>query len=127
MIHTLRSRAQCAIALISACVYTAPVGLHGEQRISPRAPGTTRSRSRTATLRLHSASPGTSTGRARDRYTICGYDTHAGAGIATTSPGPRSEEHTSELQSRLHLVCRLLLEKKKIFVIKHHDPLRMTE
>src|SRR3989449_8389212 len=26
---------------------------------------------------------------------------------------PRSEEHTSELQSRLHLVCRLLLEKKK--------------
>src|SRR5205809_5267533 len=29
------------------------------------------------------------------------------------SPGTRSEEHTSELQSRLHLVCRLLLEKKK--------------
>src|SRR5687768_18058950 len=29
-------------------------------------------------------------------------------------PNPaRSEEHTSELQSRLHLVCRLLLEKKK--------------
>src|SRR5687768_17846905 len=27
--------------------------------------------------------------------------------------GSRSEEHTSELQSRLHLVCRLLLEKKK--------------
>src|SRR2546422_3861574 len=30
-----------------------------------------------------------------------------------SSPGERSEEHTSELQSRLHLVCRLLLEKKK--------------
>src|SRR3989449_5393279 len=29
------------------------------------------------------------------------------------SAGARSEEHTSELQSRLHLVCRLLLEKKK--------------
>src|SRR2546429_4423311 len=28
-------------------------------------------------------------------------------------PRLRSEEHTSELQSRLHLVCRLLLEKKK--------------
>src|SRR2546422_4891225 len=28
-------------------------------------------------------------------------------------PALRSEEHTSELQSRLHLVCRLLLEKKK--------------
>src|SRR2546429_4917024 len=32
--------------------------------------------------------------------------------------GTRSEEHTSELQSRLHLVCRLLLEKKKT----HHRP-----
>src|SRR2546422_5764645 len=29
------------------------------------------------------------------------------------SSSTRSEEHTSELQSRLHLVCRLLLEKKK--------------
>src|SRR5689334_24810280 len=28
-------------------------------------------------------------------------------------PGARSEEHTSELQSQFHLVCRLLLEKKK--------------
>src|SRR2546422_4289728 len=28
----------------------------------------------------------------------------------------RSEEHTSELQSRLHLVCRLLLEKKKGYI-----------
>src|SRR3989449_7343241 len=31
----------------------------------------------------------------------------------TKQSPPRSEEHTSELQSRLHLVCRLLLEKKK--------------
>src|SRR2546422_2539944 len=31
----------------------------------------------------------------------------------TKRPAWRSEEHTSELQSRLHLVCRLLLEKKK--------------
>src|SRR2546422_1758626 len=30
-----------------------------------------------------------------------------------STAAPRSEEHTSELQSRLHLVCRLLLEKKK--------------
>src|SRR5687768_18040172 len=30
-----------------------------------------------------------------------------------TAPELRSEEHTSELQSRLHLVCRLLLEKQK--------------
>src|SRR2546422_6467353 len=38
-------------------------------------------------------------------------------GSQETGPGveerDRSEEHTSELQSRLHLVCRLLLEKKK--------------
>src|SRR5216684_7921556 len=31
----------------------------------------------------------------------------------------RSEEHTSELQSRLHLVCRLLLEKKQKKIIPH--------
>src|SRR2546429_2114256 len=41
----------------------------------------------------------------------------------------RSEEHTSELQSRLHLVCRLLLEKKnsaKFTVNRHQFPLRAT-
>src|SRR5690625_6761510 len=36
--------------------------------------------------------------------------------------GYRSEEHTSELQSRGHLVCRLLLEKKK--KIKHNQTVR---
>src|SRR2546429_6367120 len=35
------------------------------------------------------------------------------AGPARNRRTGRSEEHTSELQSRLHLVCRLLLEKKK--------------
>ena len=37
--------------------------------------------------------------------------------------GDRSEEHTSELQSRLHLVCRLLLEKKQYprFKISRRD------
>src|SRR2546429_1425928 len=35
---------------------------------------------------------------------------------------PRSEEHTSELQSRLHLVCRLLLEKKKPFNMPTSQP-----
>src|SRR3712207_7435455 len=34
---------------------------------------------------------------------------------------PRSEEHTSELQSRQYLVCRLLLEKKKIPTSSFHD------
>src|SRR5690554_7356920 len=32
----------------------------------------------------------------------------------------RSEEHTSELQSRPHLVCRLLLEKKKIIILTYN-------
>src|SRR2546422_4379274 len=36
-----------------------------------------------------------------------------GLPLALESAPERSEEHTSELQSRLHLVCRLLLEKKK--------------
>src|SRR2546422_5526058 len=37
----------------------------------------------------------------------------------------RSEEHTSELQSRLHLVCRLLLEKKKKKRLKVQDISRL--
>src|SRR3989449_1816860 len=40
----------------------------------------------------------------------------ASSSAARAASCARSEEHTSELQSRLHLVCRLLLEKKK----KHH-------
>src|SRR3712207_7410568 len=40
---------------------------------------------------------------------------HVGPRPADDPRGPRSEEHTSELQSRQYLVCRLLLEKKKIF------------
>src|SRR2546422_4846131 len=38
----------------------------------------------------------------------------------------RSEEHTSELQSRLHLVCRLLLEKKKK-QIQHSDGINQEQ
>src|SRR5215469_17305173 len=42
--------------------------------------------------------------------------------------GPRSEEHTSELQSRRDLVCRLLLEKKKTITGVPQDvpPIRLT-
>src|SRR3712207_7403994 len=50
--------------------------------------------------------------------------TQVGDGVAHLAPGEevacaahRSEEHTSELQSRQYLVCRLLLEKKKKHVI----------
>src|SRR3989449_5035042 len=42
-------------------------------------------------------------------------DERQAAAVCSSTRFPfRSEEHTSELQSRLHLVCRLLLEKKKI-------------
>src|SRR3712207_7424390 len=39
--------------------------------------------------------------------------THSGSARAAVEALTRSEEHTSELQSRQYLVCRLLLEKKK--------------
>src|SRR3712207_8424884 len=45
------------------------------------------------------------------------------AGFSTTCPksmSRRSEEHTSELQSRQYLVCRLLLEKKKKHIYYPH-------
>src|SRR5438876_9072603 len=44
-----------------------------------------------------------------------GTDVKLGRGVAIKllAPATRSEEHTSELQSPVHLVCRLLLEKKK--------------
>src|SRR2546429_2161290 len=40
-------------------------------------------------------------------------------GLEKSSVVSRSEEHTSELQSRLHLVCRLLLEKKKTQYLRY--------
>src|SRR5687768_18283540 len=42
-----------------------------------------------------------------------GAGEHGGQVVHSGTVKQRSEEHTSELQSRLHLVCRLLLEKKK--------------
>src|SRR2546430_9555021 len=66
------------------------------------------------TLSLHDALPiwrGRSArgwhGRARGRRSL------PAARFATGPAVPRSEEHTSELQSQSNLVCRLLLEKKK--------------
>src|SRR3712207_8196340 len=50
----------------------------------------------------------------------------AGGRVRTAPPG-RSEEHTSELQSRQYLVCRLLLEKKRLaqsVPFRRDDPLR---
>src|SRR5687768_18286260 len=52
-------------------------------------------------------------GRAAGRLHRAGRGENLLFAFDRTGPGDRSEEHTSELQSRLHLVCRLLLEKKK--------------
>src|SRR3712207_8765020 len=48
---------------------------------------------------------------------LLGADQQLGHGL--NLPRSRSEEHTSELQSRQYLVCRLLLEKKKIKLLIH--------
>src|SRR6266498_17531 len=53
----------------------------------------------------------TGQGTTREFRRILGFTGTGTGGVGYTSP--RSEEHTSELQSRPHLVCRLLLEKKK--------------
>src|SRR5438309_7488186 len=45
-------------------------------------------------------------------------------GAVTVQRDERSEEHTSELQSQFHLVCRLLLEKKKDVV--SYEPMIIT-
>src|SRR2546422_8119009 len=52
-------------------------------------------------------------GRARLRRHLQRHPPPAPGGEVFLERHERSEEHTSELQSRLHLVCRLLLEKKK--------------
>src|SRR5580700_12198286 len=59
------------------------------------------------TLSLHDALP----------ISIVGWSAQVYLQFAATwrRPAGRSEEHTSELQSRRDLVCRLLLEKKKIY------------
>src|SRR3712207_8589657 len=54
--------------------------------------------------------------RGRDSF---GLDFGGLAGVGNPRGAKRSEEHTSELQSRQYLVCRLLLEKKQINVFNY--------
>src|SRR2546429_4371185 len=68
-------------------------------------PYTTLFRSTGSSRAPQPASPG-------DRVSPCSPRWPSGSRPNLAHPCRRSEEHTSELQSRLHLVCRLLLEKK---------------
>src|SRR5258707_11804545 len=77
------------------------------------------------TLSLHDALP---ICPPRGRVGQSRRDLQARSGTARSS-GRRSEEHTSELQSRQYLVCRLLLEKKKKkrkrrFIITTHQEMK---
>src|SRR5690606_40783464 len=80
-------------------------------RSSPAAPGARRS---------VTSAPCANRGRGRGTSQPCSASVDSSAcqpkppsTTATRTVAPRSEEHTSELQSRENLVCRLLLEKKK--------------
>src|SRR3989442_2359925 len=64
------------------------------------------------TLSLHDALP-ISVGRQLHHVRLLQLDFTHELGMQRVRDVVRSEEHTSELQSRPHLVCRLLLEKKK--------------
>src|SRR2546422_6080614 len=72
------------------------------------------------TLSLHDALPICDEAPGQAAHGLAQH--HADDGVAEPAGharDARSEEHTSELQSRLHLVCRLLLEKKKKQIRNH--------
>src|SRR3712207_8515170 len=68
---------------------------------------------RSAERRPPDGAPGLPAGPLR-RHRLRARARRGRPGAALRLTGQRSEEHTSELQSRQYLVCRLLLEKKKI-------------
>src|SRR5206468_12358372 len=75
------------------------------------------------TLSLHDALPISESHRARSNQTLRSgmYGSPSPFTSTLRTYGWRSEEHTSELQSRSDLVCRLLLEKKKKRQIKKKE------
>src|SRR3712207_7762554 len=83
-------------------------------------PRSTSSTARPTASEMRAPVPYSSSSRARSRSPR-GPSTEPAASISATTD--RSEEHTSELQSRQYLVCRLLLEKKKdpLDEAQHHD------
>src|SRR5438067_9948022 len=68
----------------------------------------------TTLFRSHGFGAGTKVKLIIGRDALCGPSlSNPGDALGDDALAPRSEEHTSELQSRFDLVCRLLLEKKK--------------
>src|SRR3712207_6897308 len=65
------------------------------------------------------STPRDGTGGSRDHRGGLTRFSVAWRSISASRVWPRSEEHTSELQSRQYLVCRLLLEKKKKQILHH--------
>src|SRR5690242_21830792 len=63
--------------------------------------------------RLRSAERNATAETHRNKFSAAGRATAGRDPAAIAGRGRRSEEHTSELQSHVNLVCRLLLEKKK--------------
>src|SRR6266436_5460873 len=99
--YTTTSRLRLTARLLSYCKRSVALGVFSLFFFNDTAP------TEIYTLSLHDALPISSSRRRPG----CRQTTRSSA--CRTSARPRSEEHTSELQSRLHLVCRLLLEKKK--------------
>src|SRR5207249_11104130 len=94
-----------------------PLSLHDALPISSAtaAPGSTATTPTPVSIRR---TRGTS---ARTATTAIPTSIRTASATTTTTSGRRSEEHTSELQSRFDLVCRLLLEKKNKKK-KNHQP-----
>src|SRR5437879_11665320 len=86
------------------------------------------------TLSLHDALPisctgpagGSSPGSSATGSTANGSPKYRSAALRNVRFGARSEEHTSELQSPMYLVCRLLLEKKKKKKQKYTQTIKNT-
>src|SRR5690349_16419993 len=102
-----------AVLVISACSGTGPVDGPGSP-LAPGRPGSLRQVHPHAVATAMSADAAT-VDLVSGATTVTVRAAHLGGAdqLRAVTPDGRSEEHTSELQSRRDLVCRLLLEKKK--------------
>src|SRR3712207_6951506 len=117
--RTPPSSSRCSAAACATPGGTAPDGRRPGWPSCPGAPTTTSPRA--------PSSRWSSTGSSADRVPGCCRRTRSAETMRHDRElphRPRSEEHTSELQSRQYLVCRLLLEKKKTQDNGHFESLR---